>query len=520
MALNIPSTRKEVEQRTKTDIQNLLTESNPFLRNSYLGAFVTATSGRVFDFYQQLTQLIKELFLDTATGEFLERWGSYVDILRKPATQASGLISISGDVGSIIPAGTQLSTQSGLLYETTQTTSIAEQTIIIDSLTRSSNTVTATTVSDHRLTTGLSITIAGADQTDYNGTFTVNVIDTTHFSYTISTTPVTPATGTITAKAPFASVNIKSIDYGDDLNLEGDTSLNITTPIAGVNGTAYVQASEVSGGADQESDEDLRDRILFRYQNPVSLFNKNAIIEKAQEVPGVTRVFVESPPTLIRTLDVLSLERGIGNFDQLVVVTTDGDHFLEDGQLISVSGADQDEYNISKKAIVIDADRFAYNIIGAPVTPATGTITVQTSIPAGQVQIYFTMDNQDNIIPSAADVQTVKEKILTIKPAHTDDNDVIVKAPTPITVNFTFTSLNPNTVTMQQAIRDNLDAFFKENTTVSESLLQVAYMAAIYRTIDPETGVSVRNFTLSTPTTDITVQSGEIPVLGTITFGF
>jgi hypothetical protein len=51
----------------------------------------------------------------------------------------------------------------------------------------------------HGLTTGDSVTIAGANQSEYNGTFTVTVVDPVLFTYTVSGTPVSPATGTITA---------------------------------------------------------------------------------------------------------------------------------------------------------------------------------------------------------------------------------------------------------------------------------------------------------------------------------
>jgi hypothetical protein len=74
-----------------------------------------------------------------------------------------------------------------------------KKTYDVSSLTRVGSTVTATVASTATLETGMSVTIAGAVQTEYNGTFIVTVINPTQFTYTISGTPVTPATGTITA---------------------------------------------------------------------------------------------------------------------------------------------------------------------------------------------------------------------------------------------------------------------------------------------------------------------------------
>ena len=74
-------------------------------------------------------------------------------------------------------------------------------TISVTSITRSSGTATVTTSSAHGLTTGRKATIAGATQTDYNGTYVVTVTGATTFTYTVANSPATPATGTITNTA-------------------------------------------------------------------------------------------------------------------------------------------------------------------------------------------------------------------------------------------------------------------------------------------------------------------------------
>jgi hypothetical protein len=68
----------------------------------------------------------------------------------------------------------------------------------VTSITRSGSTATVTTAGNHGLVTGNSTTIAGAGQAEYNGTFTVTVVSATVFTITVSGTPATPATGTIT----------------------------------------------------------------------------------------------------------------------------------------------------------------------------------------------------------------------------------------------------------------------------------------------------------------------------------
>ena len=89
MGLDLPQNADEVVQRSKTDVQRDLVESNPFLENSWLGALVTAAANRIFDFYIQLQVAIDLNFPDTTTGDFLDRWASIYGVSRTAATQSS-----------------------------------------------------------------------------------------------------------------------------------------------------------------------------------------------------------------------------------------------------------------------------------------------------------------------------------------------------------------------------------------------------------------------------------------------
>lgn len=99
-------------------------------------------------------------------------------------------------------------------------------------LTSSSTTATAVTSTDHGLSVNDSVTIAGAAQTEYNGTYTVKTVaDSTHFTYTFAGSATTPATGTITATGGavtvpgivwldgyFVVMDTNAILYNSDLN--------------------------------------------------------------------------------------------------------------------------------------------------------------------------------------------------------------------------------------------------------------------------------------------------------------
>lgn len=439
MALLLPDSASEVINRQKTDVQRELPESNPFLPNSWLSALIVGNGNGIFDFYLQLKEAIKQTFFDTSTGTFLERQASWFGVIRLAATQASGNLIATGTLASTIPISTKYQASNGIVYISTAGISITNTVLSVTSLVRSGSTVTATTSVPHNLSANVSVTIAGAVETDFNGAQEIIPTSTTEFTYESSGVSG-PATGTITATFDSAIVPVISdpsfpTGFGVDTNQEENSTLSLQAPIAGVDDIAGVDFNELAGGTDLENDESLRTRFFERIQSPIAHFNDAEITAKAKEINGVTRVFI--------------------------------------------------------------TDAF-------PV--------------AGQVTIFFMRDNDVDPIPTAPEVTTVKNKILEIKPANTADVDVIVNAPTPVVIGFTFTALSPNTLTMQNAVTANLQQFFDEETEVSVDIEEDAYRSAIFNTVDPDTGDVVKSFSLSTPTGDITITSGEIGVLNSIVY--
>jgi len=292
MAIQFPDNRKEIENAAKADVQAELQNSNPFLRRSFLLSIIRAISGRMFDFYNQLRQLLLVIFPNTATGTFLDMWGSWVGLARNPATVADGLVNFTGTIGVNIPAGTPVSVEDGRGYTTQVSTLIANDVLSITLLERSASIATATTSVPHNLGTGMFVTVSGAIQTEYNGLKEITITSPTEFQYTVSGSPASPATGTITADLDRSLINTESNEFGSSQNLDGGTSLSLGTPIAGADSIAIVGNAGIDGGADAETDQDYRNRVQRRFSNPLTLFNVPAIVEQAETVSGVTRVWV------------------------------------------------------------------------------------------------------------------------------------------------------------------------------------------------------------------------------------
>ena len=72
------------------------------------------------------------------------------------------------------------------------------ESVTVSSITRSGTTASVTTSAAHGMFNGFKVRIRGATQTEYNGDFTVAVTGPTTFTYTVSGSPATPATGTPT----------------------------------------------------------------------------------------------------------------------------------------------------------------------------------------------------------------------------------------------------------------------------------------------------------------------------------
>ena len=119
----------------------------------------------------------------------------------------------------------------------------------VTSLTLSGTTATATLSSAPGFVVGQSVYINGATPTAYNGTFVITAVSGNTFSYTVSGSPASPATGTITAKSSATGgatgtmlVNKIVPIPGTDLAPYGG-NMDLTTPVAPANLHAAVTGS-------------------------------------------------------------------------------------------------------------------------------------------------------------------------------------------------------------------------------------------------------------------------------------
>jgi uncharacterized phage protein gp47/JayE len=298
MSIVYPANIKEVSDRMLTDAQNELPGLNPFLRESAARAILISIAGRIFDVYKQQEKGQNELFPDSATAAeltFIRRFGLFKSLDVNPATVSAGFINATGTVGSIVPEGTSYFSENSIEYVTINgDKEIVEQTYAISTgnLTRSGTTATIVFETDHLLSSNMSITVAGANETEYNITATITVVDEVTVTYEVAGSPASPATGDITVTADHASVEVESVDAGSDKNLDSGAKLTLETPIPGVDDDAYVQYTGVTGGDDEETPDDYQLRVIDAYANAYSNSNDQTIEAFVKTVPFVDRVWI------------------------------------------------------------------------------------------------------------------------------------------------------------------------------------------------------------------------------------
>ena len=449
MPLDYPNL-EEIQATITAEFRTQLPQVDPTVYGSWSRAFRDGDAAAHLAFYGRIQDAVKQSFPTTATGsEFLDnRWGTWFSIPRNPAVGSRGTISQQGTVATSIPVGTKYRGNNAKLYSVTQVGTIAANSGTISTLTRIGTTATGKTTANHGFGNNQTVTIAGAAQTEYNGTFNITVISENEFQYAVSGSPTTPATGTITYSDDYAVISVQADDTGQETNLDTGATLSLVTPIVGITVAAVVTFDGLSGGASVETDDEYRRRIILLLSARAGVFTNAQVELAALSITGNTRAFVINPELSV-----------------------------------------------------------------CPVTPGDPPVP-------GQVVIYILRDNDPSIIPSQTLLDETKAAIIAQGklPANTYSGDVFVLAPDLVTVNFDFTSLVPNTPTMQIAVRNQLEAFFQDQVNFGVDVQEASYLGAIQNTQDLTTGAFLDSFSLSTPTGNISVTTGEIATLGTVTF--
>lgn len=105
--------------------------------------------------------------------------------------------------------------------------------------------------------------------------------------------------------------SVKAVEAGIASNISAGVDLRLPNPVEFVTGA--VTETAITGGADEESDTSLRERVLFRTQNPPKQGTASDFVQWAKEVEGVGQCWCYPQENGIGTVVVRILDTD-GNF--------------------------------------------------------------------------------------------------------------------------------------------------------------------------------------------------------------
>lgn len=294
MPLKIPS-RGDVVSAMQAYVRSNVPDLDPSTsRRSFIGGLVKSLASALHDWYVALKRYgDNEPFPQTATKDFLFNgwWRDITHLSPNPAAAASGTVVITGTSGATLDAGTEL-TANASTYRLVSTVEVRDQTLAV-ALTRDGSTAIAETASPHGLATGLSVTISGATEGDYNGTVEITVTADNEFTFDLGDlVPASPATGSPRMTATWANGVVTATVKGQSGNIDAGGFLAISDPPADIDVEATVTFGGIAGGSEAEGVEPYRERILKALGTDFGAFTGDEIEIVAKRVPGVTRVWV------------------------------------------------------------------------------------------------------------------------------------------------------------------------------------------------------------------------------------
>ncbi len=274
--------------------------------------------------------------------------------------------------------------------------------LAVATMTRSGTTVTVTTVLPHGFVTGAPVTIAGATEARYNGTFnvTVAVPGSNTFTYTIVEGPVSPA-GSGTAKVGNTSRNIESFNSNPAPGIVrtpggifGGTLVTVTT----TNNHGFVAGNTVTISGVRDSVGSL-----------IAQYNISATILSVPSNKSFTyRIVATTPPSPALgtiTADGSTAPKTVTNLTRVgtTATATVPGHGYANGQTISIGGTIGVNENAYVGSWVISGvtptnpDTFNFGPVTlTPASPATGTIVVSKAGVSDRTELINWIRGENN----------------------------------------------------------------------------------------------------------------------------
>ena len=242
-------TYDEIVQQESAKWVQLFGENAQTNAHSVGGILIRIHSYFMNKLYQLAEVIYNSQFVDSASGTTLDQLGANVGLTRLPGQVAMGNVTFYGKVGYVVPAGTLIRTADGLEYVTSEDITLndtGEQYLTLDD--------------------GTSISLPMGSNSQYPNLGS----NTSHYLYANKT-------GAKYNKAnKYSAIMVNSNEN-----------------------VRYVTVDNISGGADQETDINFRDRINLSNRTVAPSSPYNGIITAIKKVTGVTAVRIIANDTMV-----------------------------------------------------------------------------------------------------------------------------------------------------------------------------------------------------------------------------
>lgn len=129
MPFNRPTLQALID-RTRNDLLSRLA-ADDVLRRADAEVYARVVAAASHSLNGFIEYVAKQIIFDTAEAEFLERWASMWKVFRIESVAAHGQVTLSTNVGAVVPAGTVLKAFDGVEYQTdVEVTAVAINTVV------------------------------------------------------------------------------------------------------------------------------------------------------------------------------------------------------------------------------------------------------------------------------------------------------------------------------------------------------------------------------------------------------
>ena len=287
-----------VLSRMRSQIAARVTDISALAPRGIIDVMTTAVAGAVYTIHGYIEYMLRQILPDTATGKYLERHGAMWGVAASEARRAMGVVWADLEIapGTIIHAGTILTSEQGLEYKTLQdyTYKFNYYALLVAArnpgkegdlkdedrlyfrspVDGAPESVRVWWISGIESGTGMGFIIArgaanatidqGAELTDdadnvYRAVLTTNLSDDGYVAVLVSGQQGQPP----------------------------GTALTFTDPPPGVDPVAYVADAGIYGGADEQTEQEYRQSILDRMRQPPQGGSMADYRRWVRESPGV-----------------------------------------------------------------------------------------------------------------------------------------------------------------------------------------------------------------------------------------